>query len=122
MQKIIFVYNADSGIMNGMFDFFHKLVKPATYDCSLCMITYNYKGMRNAWKQHIQSLPIESEFYHKNQFEAKFPNETAHNFPMVLFQENSEFVSLISKEELESIDLPGLMSLLKEKLKRVVEA
>ena len=34
MDKIIFVYNADSGLVNGLIDWAHKIVSPETYSCT----------------------------------------------------------------------------------------
>jgi len=36
----IFVYNADSGPINGLKDYFHKIIKPETYECNLCAVTF----------------------------------------------------------------------------------
>jgi len=47
MSKLIFVYNADSGLLNAMKDWAHKIVSPETYPCSLCALTYNNLGMRH---------------------------------------------------------------------------
>ena len=40
-MKLIFVYNAKSGKLNALFDIAHKIVKPETYQCSLCAITHD---------------------------------------------------------------------------------
>ena len=40
-KKLIFIYNAKSGLVNEMIDFAHKIVSPETYECNLCAISYN---------------------------------------------------------------------------------
>jgi hypothetical protein len=40
MQELLFVYNADAGLVTGLLDTLHKVLSPSTYSCSLCAITY----------------------------------------------------------------------------------
>jgi len=54
MSKLIFVYNADSGLLNAMKDWAHKIVSPETYPCSLCALTYDNLGMRRPWREFIK--------------------------------------------------------------------
>lgn len=115
MQKLIFVYNADSGFMNGMFDFFHKMMKPSTYSCDLCVVTHNHAGMRKAWKNYLKSLNIEKDYLHKDEFREKYPNHPVNEFPAV-FLEEKDLELIISSKELKGADLSQLISLLKEKI------
>ncbi|WP_232221892.1 hypothetical protein [Methanococcoides burtonii] len=46
-NTLIFVYNADSGLINEMKDYVHKIVSPSTYECNLCAITYGNTGIKN---------------------------------------------------------------------------
>src|SRR5574343_7216 len=118
MEKLIFVYNKDNGFMNGIFDFFHKLIKPDTYNCSLCMVTYNYFGMRQAWKTYLNSLPFEQEFYHKNEFDSIFLMKEKSEYPAIFFQKDDlSLVPLVSREELNQSDLVELMKLINDGLK-----
>ena len=32
-NRLVFVYNAKSGVINGIFDYVHKFVSPSTYSC-----------------------------------------------------------------------------------------
>ena len=58
VDGLIFVYNAQSGVFNSLIDYFHKMISPSTYECSLCSLTYNNYGQVKAWKQFIRSLNI----------------------------------------------------------------
>ena len=58
IDGLVFVYNARSGVFNSLIDYFHKMISPSTYGCSLCSLTYNNYGQVKAWKQFIQSLNI----------------------------------------------------------------
>ncbi len=39
-KALIFVYNADSGLLNAINDGILKIVSPSTYQCSLCSLTF----------------------------------------------------------------------------------
>jgi hypothetical protein len=67
MDNIIFVYNADSGLFNGVKDLIHKNISPATYPCSLCAVTYGNLGMRHEWRQFVRSLNRIVEFLHRDE-------------------------------------------------------
>ena len=71
-KKLIFVYNADSGIFNTLADAAHKIFSPKTYSCNLCAITYSNLGMKSEWKAFIEKLPIKSEFLHKDQLREQY--------------------------------------------------
>lgn len=72
MDKIIFVYNADSGILNGIKDLLHKNLSPKTYACHLCAITYNNFGMIQEWEEFTQTLKTPVEFLHRDELEDKY--------------------------------------------------
>ena len=65
-MQLIFVYNAKSGFLNGVFDYIHKFVSPHTYSCNLCSITYDNIGKKNEWSKYLNSLPINIIFAYKD--------------------------------------------------------
>lgn len=69
MEKILFVYNADSGFLNGIKDLVHKNISPATYGCRLCALTYNNLGMVSEWKHFWKGLGKTVEFLHRDELE-----------------------------------------------------
>jgi len=72
MSNIIFVYNADSGLLNAMKDWAHKIVSPESYPCSLCALTYDNLGMRRPWREFIKELGYEVEFLHRDELEETY--------------------------------------------------
>lgn len=71
--KLIFVYNADSGLYNTLSDIAHKVFSPQTYACRLCALTHSYFTMRDAWKTFIEHIGVDCEFLHRDQFHARYP-------------------------------------------------
>lgn len=70
--KLLFVYNADSGLFNTVTDIAHKLLSPKTYECNLCSITHGVFKVRESWVNFLQQLDAECEFLHKDEFLKKY--------------------------------------------------
>jgi len=66
--KLVFVYNADSGLFNTVTDIAHKMLSPKTYECNLCSITYGVFKIRETWVKFLEELDAECEFLHKDEF------------------------------------------------------
>ncbi len=109
MKSLIFVYNADSGLANALLDTGHRLIKPASYPCSLCMTIYGPFGMKRDWKRFIAKLPYQVSFLHKNELSKKQKNNI-NDFPCLILQKADLTSTLISGEEFREIkDLSTLM-------------
>ena len=101
-KKIVFVYNADSGVINIVKDFWHKLLRPSTYQCNLCTQTFSAFGMKKDWKKFINKLDIEAEFLHKDEFEEKYDISDA-KFPSAYLKNGDSFDLLINQEEMNEV-------------------
>lgn len=71
-DKLIFVYTADSGILNAIKDLIYKNVSPETYMCSLCAVTYDNLGMKREWRQFVDQIGRQVEFIHRDELEEKY--------------------------------------------------
>ena len=67
-RTLLFVYNADRGMFNTLSDMAHKVFSPRTYSCNLCALTHSTFSMRGEWKEFIESLGVELEFLHRDEF------------------------------------------------------
>ena len=70
--KLVFVYNADSGLFNALSDAAHKIFSPRTYQCNLCAITHSALGMRREWKQFLDGLDLPLEFLHADELRERY--------------------------------------------------
>jgi len=100
-KKLIFIYNADSGAINLVKDFWKKIVKPSSYECNLCMQTFGAFSMKKDWKSFINNLDIDVEFLHRDEFEESY-NIRDVNYPSAYLYENGILTLLISDEEMNS--------------------
>ena len=117
-MSLVFVYNADSGILNALKDAAHKLFSPGSYPCSLCALTYGPVSKRRKWSRYCRRDHRAMKFLHKDEFEAGFRQRF--EYPVVLQQIESagnepSLSVLISSRQLDSMgDLDELIYALSE--------
>lgn len=90
-SKLIFVYNADSGVFNLLTDIAHKVFSPQTYACNLCAVTHSNFGMKKEWKAYLESLDVPMEFLHADEFKQKYPSEKV-ELPAIFKEENDRLI------------------------------
>ncbi|MCR9183660.1 MAG: GTPase [Flavobacteriaceae bacterium] len=122
MTKLLFIYNANSGKINGYLDALHKVVSPKTYACNLCDITYGVFTENKAWKIFRTSSNIPMEFLHLDEFKKQYASKfgSKFTFPIVLLKNKGELELFISTEELNGLkNANELIDLIREREKLV---
>jgi len=105
----VFVYNADTGVLNGLKDMVHKALAPSTHSCDLCAITYDFTGMRADWKQAVWALP--SEFLHRDEFLRAYPARREAALPAAFYRDAAgQLASFLSAAEIKPVALDGLIA------------
>ena len=116
-NKLVFVYNADSGLINTVKDFWHKALRPSTYQCNLCQTTFGTFGAKKEWKSFISDLGIESEFLHKDEFVEKYDVKDAKH-PSAYILKNGNLTVFITQEEMNEVTtITEMEELVSSKLK-----
>jgi hypothetical protein len=111
-DRLIFVYNADGGLVQAVIDSVHKTLSPATYPCSLCAITYGSLRMDPQWRQWLKALPIPVVFYHKD--DTPYPDVP---LPVVLCERGGRVETLIDAATLDALgSLDALIAAMEAKL------
>ncbi|MFO7702008.1 MAG: GTPase [Psychroflexus maritimus] len=111
--KLIFVYNADSGLKNTLIDSAHKMFSPKTYPCKLCDLTYHALGEKKAWKRYRKNAKAEMKFLHADEFQQLYKSKfrPAFELPVVLVEDQYELELLLSNKALDDInDLQTLIN------------
>ncbi|RDY58880.1 GTPase [Flagellimonas nanhaiensis] len=119
MQRLVFVYNAESGIRNAILDSIHKAFSPSTYQCGLCSITHGLVGENQEWKKFREQGAYQMEFLHKDEFQKKYASKFGHKFifPIILTEGKRGLEVLISDKELEEIKTSkNLISLINKRM------
>lgn len=102
-MTLVFVYNANSGRLNALFDIGHKIVSPDTYRCGLCRITHGTFAEHTVWREFRESSDWDLRFLHKDEFETEFA--TSYDYPVVL-EQGAALGVFISNEELSAMTGP----------------
>jgi hypothetical protein len=100
-KKLIFVYNADSGVINLVKDFWKKILRPSSYECNLCFQTFGAFSMKKDWKSFINNLNIDTEFLHRDEFEKEYKVKDA-KYPSAYILYNRQLTLLISDDEMNA--------------------
>jgi hypothetical protein len=118
-EKLIFVYNANSGKTNAILDVYHKIASPKTYQCNLCKLTHGLFTERKIWNRFKKSLNAELQFLHVDEFRAQYKSKFGHKFtfPIVLVNGETGLEVFIATKELNKLkNTNELMQLVKDRL------
>jgi hypothetical protein len=121
-MRLVFIYNAKSGLFNGALDYVHKIVSPGTYACSLCGLTYGLLGMKTEWEAFVQSLPVEVSFTYPDRMSTLPDGQPLPALPVGVLvdddnHEDNRCEILLSASEMNACtSLSDLMARLSERL------
>lgn len=119
IQKLIFIYNADSGLRNMVMDSAHKIFSPSTYQCNLCDITYGAFTENSIWKKFRKETNLKMQFLYKDEFAKIYKSKFGHKFtfPIVLAETQNGFEIFVKTEELNEMNTTeGLISMVKTRV------
>ncbi len=115
---LVFVYNANSGLLNALLDMGHKVVSPRTYPCSLCALTYGSLGMHREWRTFTEQLRRPVEFLHADELADSYGLRGV-ALPAVFEKEGTRLEPLLTKEALDRCEsLEDLKELVTRSLDR----
>jgi len=100
-MKLVFVYNADSGVFNTLSDIAHKIFSPDTYECNLCNLTHGYFQAREEWMTFLNDLDADIEFLHRDEYVRLYASnkESADvDLPAIFVRDQDELKLWIDKE------------------------
>jgi hypothetical protein len=105
IKKLVFVYNADSGLKNGLLDIAHKIIDPSTYECRLCELTFGTFTEKSLWKKFRKDHKIEMEFLHKDEFLITYASKfmPVYTYPVILELTAHELDLFMETKELNAI-------------------
>jgi hypothetical protein len=90
-----------SAILDGI----RKIVRPDTYSCNLCAVTYSVFKEKQLWKDFRNEFPAEMTFLHKDEFQTTYRSKwlPKYCFPVILLQKEHELEVFISSEEIDRL-------------------
>ncbi len=106
-MKLIFVYNAKAGLLNGVMDSIHKIVSPDTYECALCAVTYGVASMKKDWRAYLKTLPVDVHFYHKADFLHAHPDQSETDLPAIGIESGDQIEILVGAAAIKKCTTVG---------------
>ena len=105
-QKLLFVYNANSGKRNAIIDSMRKVLRSQTYDCKLCELTFGVVVENKNWKRFRKENGQRMDFLHKDEFSKLYKSKFGYKFtyPIVLTEGENGLEVLIATEELNQLN------------------
>jgi hypothetical protein len=115
-MSLLFVYAGDSGVVNGLVHYVHKIVSPSTYECHLCALTDGPLGRRPAWSRALAELAPDAAFLHRDELRRRYGADQP-PLPAVFVLRDGRPELLIGKTEIEACaDLDALIALLQARV------
>ena len=119
-MHLIFVYNANSGKLNTLFDIAHKIIQPSSYACDLCSLTHGALSEKQAWKDFRDRTALSIDFLHKDEFEKQY--NTSYDYPVIL-KHADELNLFMSAEDIGVVsDVEDLISRIEKQAEQLTEA
>lgn len=99
IERLIFVFDADSGAMSAFFDSARKALKLG--GCALCSITHGLTGERSEWRDCREEIGVPVEYVHRNEVDDRLERASEGSLPCVLAEVDGRVVRLLDGEALE---------------------
>lgn len=102
-MKLIFVYNADSGLFNTVSDIAHKTISPKTYSCNLCALTHGHFKIKKDWVNFLDEIEAELEFLHRDEF-LKQGDHSGTELPAIFIVNDNELSLWLDHKTINQIE------------------
>jgi hypothetical protein len=117
-MSLVFVYAGDSGVVNGLVHYVHKIVSPSTYECRLCALSDGPLGRRTAWSTALAELAPDATFLHRDELHRRYGADQP-PLPAVFVLRSGRPELLIGEAEIDACaDLDALIEMLRPRLPR----
>jgi hypothetical protein len=99
IDRLILVYDADSGTLAAVFDSAKKLLRLG--GCPLCTITHGLAGERDEWRECRQELGVPIDTVHRDEIGPELDAVLGGELPAVVAEAGDELVLVMGREDLE---------------------
>jgi hypothetical protein len=99
IDRLIFVFSADSGSFNAFLDSAKKLLR--IKGCTLCAITHGLAGEKEEWRECKEELGVQIDYVHRDEVSEELRRVAGDNLPCVVAQANNELVFLLGPDVLD---------------------
>lgn len=124
-DELVFIYNADSGLVNLLKDAWHKFSDAATYPCRLCDLSWGWLGPYRAWRQYLGQLGLKSAFIYRDQYRQRYVQgngECAEELPAIFIARNGTLHCICPAHVINQCkDLPALMACINQGIRHGID-
>lgn len=96
IDRLMFVYNADSGLLATIADSARKLL--SINGCALCSLTHSAMGEKSEWTSCRDSLGVPVDYVHRDELDSRLKAIVQHDLPCVLAETEGELVMLLRSD------------------------
>jgi len=99
IERLIFVFDADSGALSAFFDSAKKALRLG--GCALCTITHGLAGERSEWKECKEELGVPVEYVHRDEIAPELQEALRGELPAVVAEAGGQRIQLMDRDALE---------------------
>lgn len=99
IDKLLFVFAADSGSFNALLDSAKKFLR--IKNCTLCSITHGLAGEKSEWRECRDELGVPIEYLHRDELSGDLKALVGTSLPCVVADSEGDLIVLLKPEVLE---------------------
>ena len=99
IDRLLFVYNADSGKWSAFVDSARKVLK--IQGCTLCSITHGLTGEKEDWRDCKDELGVPVDYVHRDEVTARLSENIGERRPAVVAEAGGNYTVLLGPEVLD---------------------
>lgn len=99
IERLLFIYNADSGKWGAFVDSAKKLLM--INGCALCSLTHGLAGERSEWRDCKEELGVPIDYVHRDELTPQLKALVGDALPCIVAQTRSGPILLVRPEVLE---------------------
>jgi hypothetical protein len=96
IERLIFIFDADSGAMGAIVDTARKLLM--IKGCALCQITHGVIGEKQDWKSCKEELGVPIDYLHRDDIPPSLESKVRENLPCIVAQVDGESLILLKPD------------------------
>jgi hypothetical protein len=99
IERLIFVFNADTGSFNAFLDSAKKFLK--IKGCTLCSITHSLAGEKSEWRDCKEEIGLPVDYVHRDELSGELRSVVGDKLPCVVAATGNDLILLLAPDVLE---------------------
>jgi len=99
IDRLLFVFNADTGSFNAFLDSAKKLLR--LNGCTLCSITHGLAGEKSEWRECKEEIGVPVDYVHRDEISGELRSVVGDQLPCIVAQAGSDLVLLLAPDVLD---------------------